>query len=161
MYSLFCDICSVFTKAVSPVFLLLTIALAGCTPLLIPAYKVPKFYAENNINCNLNMHQKNWEQKKIWKRLCTLSQKATNEKIKEPLVTILDKIIQSRPLSAGRPTVLSKEDKHIIAKTLGIVNNWGFPMTNAYIAEVGHSLVTKEERSVQEWKENIPGYGYE
>ncbi|KAK9746378.1 hypothetical protein QE152_g6142 [Popillia japonica] len=58
--------------------------------------------------------------------------------------TLIDKIRESRPLKSSRPCVLTADNEQLIAKTLGVVSDWGFPVTQQDIRQVVAKFVRKE-----------------
>lgn len=89
-----------------------------------------------------------------------VSKSAASRLYKIPRTTLIDKVYNNHPLSVGHPTVLNKEDEALIAKTLGVVSSWGYPMTHRDIALVISGFVQRQGRNVAEWKDNVPGYEF-
>lgn len=86
-----------------------------------------------------------------------MSKLEASRKFKVPRTTLIDKIHGHHPLTPGRPCVLTSEEERLIANTLGTVNDWGFPMTHQDIRQVIAKFVTKQRRTIREWKNNQPG----
>lgn len=89
-----------------------------------------------------------------------MSQKAASLQFKVPRTTIVDKVNENHPMKHGHPTVLSKEDEQLIAETLGVVSDWGFPLTPKDLAGVISGFVRRQGREVRQWKNNVPGYDF-
>lgn len=77
-----------------------------------------------------------------------------------PRTTLIDKLQETHPAAPGRPCVLTREEEQLLAKTLGVVNDWGFPMTHEDIRQVVTKFVTKQGKNVPEWKNNKPGLDF-
>lgn len=90
----------------------------------------------------------------------TLSQKNAAKKYKVGRITIHNRIHKKHGGKPGRPTVLTTADEKLIAETLGIIADWGHPLTKADIREVIHTFVSKQGRNVPQWANNIPGYEF-
>ncbi|KAI4460651.1 hypothetical protein MML48_5g00008305 [Holotrichia oblita] len=50
--------------------------------------------------------------------------------------TLGRRIVGTHPKAVGRPTVLTAQEEALIARTLGVVANWGFPLTKVDIRNV-------------------------
>lgn len=86
-----------------------------------------------------------------------MAQSAASKKFKVPRITIHDRFHGLHPQKPGHPIVLSAEEEVLISKTLGIVSDWGFPMTVKDISKIVCSFVTKQGRTVSQWRDNMPG----
>ena len=73
---------------------------------------------------------------------------------------MIDKICENYPLKLGRLCVLTVEEEQLIAKTLGAVSNWGFPLTHQDIRLVVAKFVMKQCRNIPGWKNNEPGLDF-
>ena len=89
-----------------------------------------------------------------------LSQKAASEKYKINRTTILNKIHKKHEGKPGHPPILTPEEEKIMADSLGVVGDWGFPFTKADIRGVVEKFVSKQRRNVPQWTNNMPGYDF-
>lgn len=89
-----------------------------------------------------------------------MSKSRASLKFKVPRTTLIDKISGTHLLKPGRPCILTVEEEQMIAKTVGAVSNWGFPMTHQDIRIVVAKFVTKQGRDIPGWKNNEPGLDF-
>ncbi|KAB0801489.1 hypothetical protein PPYR_05843 [Photinus pyralis] len=89
-----------------------------------------------------------------------LSQKAAAEKYKINRTTILNRIHHKHEGNPGHPPVLTPEEEKIIAESLGVAADWGFPMTKKDIRSVIEKFVSKQGRNIPQWHGNVPGYDF-
>lgn len=89
-----------------------------------------------------------------------MSKLQASQKFKVPRTTLIDKLQETHPAAPGRPCVLTREEEQLLAKTLGVVNDWGFPMTHEDIRQVVTKFVTKQGKNVPQWENNKPGLDF-
>ncbi|KAI4463951.1 guanylate cyclase soluble subunit beta-2 [Holotrichia oblita] len=56
----------------------------------------------------------------------------------------------------GRPSVLTAQEEALIARTLGVVANWRFPLTKVDIRNVIEKFLDKQGKTVRIFKNNCP-----
>ncbi|KAJ8965226.1 hypothetical protein NQ314_004296 [Rhamnusium bicolor] len=71
--------------------------------------------------------------------------------------TPIRKIRGTHLKAVGRPKVFSDQEEAKIATTLGIVADWGFPLTKRNVSAVVQKFLDKQGKRVPIFKNNIPG----
>lgn len=74
-----------------------------------------------------------------------------------PRTTLIRKVLGKNSGAVGRPRVLSAEEEHNISDTLGVVANWGFPLTRLDVRTVIAKYLDKQGKTIKIFKNNTPG----
>lgn len=61
-----------------------------------------------------------------------------------PRMTLVYRCLGRHTKSVGHPTILSKEEEGVISRTLGVVADWGFPLTKPDIKAVIKKYLDKK-----------------
>lgn len=93
-------------------------------------------------------------------RVGTLTQAGAAKKYKINRTTILNRIHHKHEGKPGHPTVLTPQSEKLIADTLCVLADWGFPFTKADIRTIVQMIINKDGRVVKQWKDNLPGYDF-
>ncbi|KAJ8935524.1 hypothetical protein NQ318_005631 [Aromia moschata] len=87
-----------------------------------------------------------------------MSKKLAAQTYRIPRSTLVNRCLGRHKKSVGHPTILSKEEQ-LISRTLGIVAEWGFPLTKADIKSVIKNTLTKRppisKDPVHQWTKKI------
>ncbi|KAI4454589.1 hypothetical protein MML48_9g00016678 [Holotrichia oblita] len=83
----------------------------------------------------------------------------TDEKVPRP--TLQRKLLGRNLNPVGHLRVLSDEEEAIIRNTLGIVANWGFPLTRYDVRMLIGKYIEKQGKTVKLLRNNIPGTIYQ
>ncbi|KAJ8950560.1 hypothetical protein NQ318_015693 [Aromia moschata] len=86
-----------------------------------------------------------------------MSKKLAAQTYRIPRSTLVNRCLGRHKKSVGHPTILSKEEEQLISRTLGIVAEWGFPLTKADIKAVIKKYLDKRGIVIPILKENNPG----
>lgn len=89
-----------------------------------------------------------------------MSKKLAAQTYGVPRTTLTRKTLGKNLGPIGRPRVLSTEEEATIAETLGVVANWGFPLTRPDVKTVIAKYLDKQGKTVEVFKDNIPGEDY-
>ena len=73
-----------------------------------------------------------------------------------PTGTIQNKMKNIHSKSVSHPTIFTKEEGLIASRTI-IMCNWGFPLDKLDLRMIVNSYLTKQNRIVKEFTNNIPG----
>lgn len=71
--------------------------------------------------------------------------------------TLSRRLAGAHTKAVGRPKVLSDEEEALISRTLGVVANWGFPLTKVDIRDVIKKFLDKQGKTVGVFNNNYPG----
>lgn len=74
-----------------------------------------------------------------------------------PRMTLVNRCLGRHTKSVGHPTVLSTEEEQLISRTLGVVAEWGFPLTKPDIKAVIQKYLDRKGIVIPELKDNVPG----
>lgn len=74
-----------------------------------------------------------------------------------PRMTLVYRCLGRHTKSVGHPTILSKEEEGVISRTLGVVADWGFPLTKPDIKAVIKKYLDKKGIVIPVLKDNHPG----
>lgn len=86
-----------------------------------------------------------------------MSRKLAAKTLKVERTTLGRRLLGAHSKSVGRPKVLSDQEEALISKTLGVVANWGFPLTKVDIRDVIKKFLDKQGKIVPLFKNNFPG----
>lgn len=89
-----------------------------------------------------------------------LTQAGAAKKYKINRTTILNKIHHRHEGKPGHPSALKPQSEKIIADTLCVLADWGFPFTKADIRTIVQMVINKEGKVIKQWKDNLPGYDF-
>ncbi|KAJ8941189.1 hypothetical protein NQ318_008648 [Aromia moschata] len=86
-----------------------------------------------------------------------ISQRAAAIKFNVPWISLLRRVGGKHTKPVGHPTVLSQAEEETIAKTLGVVAKWGFPLNRVDVRDVIKKYLDKQGEEVVVFKNNTPG----
>ncbi|XP_018563258.1 jerky protein homolog-like [Anoplophora glabripennis] len=86
-----------------------------------------------------------------------MSKKQASRVCKIPRSTLTSRCLGRHTKPQGHPTILSSEEEAIIARTLGVVAYWGFPLTKADIKQIVKKFLDKKGIVIPILKDNLPG----
>ncbi|KAJ8939281.1 hypothetical protein NQ318_014929 [Aromia moschata] len=86
-----------------------------------------------------------------------MSQRAAAIKFNVPRISLLRRIGGKHTKPVGHPTILSQAEEETIAKTLGVVAKWGFPLNRVDVRDVIKKYLDKQGKEVVVFKNNTPG----
>lgn len=86
-----------------------------------------------------------------------MSKKQAARIYKIPRSTLTNRCLGRHTKPRGHPTILSSEEETVIARTLGVVADWGFPLTKADIKQIMKKYLDKKGIVIPILKDNLPG----
>ncbi|KAJ8956463.1 hypothetical protein NQ318_010777 [Aromia moschata] len=86
-----------------------------------------------------------------------MSQRAAAIKFNVPRISLPRRVGGKQTKPVGHPTVLSQAEEETIAKTLGVVAKWGFPLNRVDVRDVIKKYLDKQGKEVVVFKNNTPG----
>ncbi|KAJ8946047.1 hypothetical protein NQ318_005525 [Aromia moschata] len=85
-----------------------------------------------------------------------MSQRAAAIKFNGPRISLLRRVGGKHSKPVGQPIVLSQAEEETIAKTLGVVAKWGFPLNRVDVRDVIKKYLDKQGKEVVVFKNNTP-----
>lgn len=86
-----------------------------------------------------------------------MSVQLASQTYKVPRPTISRKLLGRNTRPVGHPTVLSTEEERLISHTLGVVAEWGFPLSKLDVRDVVKKFLDKQGRNIRIFHQNTPG----
>lgn len=86
-----------------------------------------------------------------------MSKKQAAQVYQIPRSTLVNRCLGRHTKPQGHPTILSPEEEVIISRTLGVVADWGFPLTKPDIKQIVKKFLDKKGIVIPILKDNLPG----